>query len=281
LIILNTFIQLNNRLNNTMSNDYTTSQMHDTIHQFEVLSPEECIALIARVEAKGFEPLPVQYDKQYRNNVRVKLEDPELLHALLGQVLKHVPHVLNVDKDTKTLHTHRLLHGKWQVAGLDPVLRFYRYDKGGVFEQHEDFSDHVDALRHRGMVTLFIYLNDVPHANGGSTDFFVHDGQRFVENLSVQPQAGKAVCFHQRLTHRGAPLLQGHKYCVRTNILYKRLNDVPSLNTNETNAICLYEEAMECESNTEKAEKAEKAESLLIEAQSLWPDVMMYMEDTN
>ncbi len=54
-----------------------------------------------------------------------------------------------------------------------------------------------------------IYLNG--GARGGETRF---------ENASVTPEAGLALIFDHYLLHEGAPVLEGQKYVLRSDVMY-------------------------------------------------------------
>ncbi len=48
---------------------------------------------------------------------------------------------------------------------------------------------------------------------GGSTDFDLVG--------SVVPETGMALLFEHRVLHQGAPLLEGVKYVMRTDVMYR------------------------------------------------------------
>ena len=251
--------------------DYTEEEMQNGVLEIpDVLSRKQCEKLICRCEEIGFETLDTKkYDASQRNNKRLFLNDPKLAAVLFSRLLGHVPAILELGPHTKTLHSHRLLHGEWKLHGLDSRIRCYRYDQDNHFDRHEDYSDHVDPLRHRGMLTLMVYLNDV--AEGGSTQFYVHNGQRFEIRLAVNAEAGKAAVFHQRLTHRGEPVKSPPKYCLRTNVLYKRVDPVPELRPEEAAAVEAFRQAQTIENEVEQIKA-------LCAAAEKWKDVEMYVE---
>lgn len=87
-----------------------------------------------------------------------------------------------------------------------------RYQVGDYYHWHIDGGSHDFADRQ--LVALW-YLNDVPIAAGGSTDF-LHQG------ISVQPEKGKLLLFPPFWTHehRAAEIKQGLKYIATTWILF-------------------------------------------------------------
>jgi hypothetical protein len=63
---------------------------------------------------------------------------------------------------------------------------------------------------------MMFYLNE--DCEGGTTDFmFVAD-----DELHVVPQTGMGLVFSHPLYHRGAPVISGKKYVLRTDVMYRR-----------------------------------------------------------
>ena len=118
---------------------------------------------------------------------------------------------------------------KWErPSGLNEHIKFQAYAKHGIFHQHKDGY----ALRVKGqpgttaqnegdqsLLTVLIYLNDVPAKEGGSTSFLAADEERFVK---VQPEAGMLLAFDHHLTHTGSYLRSGEKHLILTQVMYRR-----------------------------------------------------------
>ncbi|MEZ5536846.1 MAG: 2OG-Fe(II) oxygenase [Thiolinea sp.] len=87
-----------------------------------------------------------------------------------------------------------------------------RYQPGEYYHWHIDGGSHQFAERQ--LVALW-YLNDVPEAAGGSTDFLYQD-------IRVQPEKGKLVLFPPFWTHehRAAELHAGVKYIATTWVIF-------------------------------------------------------------
>ena len=69
------------------------------------------------------------------------------------------------------------------------------------------------------MLTLQLYLNDVPLEAGGQTAF-LHDLQE--RRVSFEPRAGSALLPPHNLLHEGSLLGAGHKHTMRTDDMYQR-----------------------------------------------------------
>ncbi|RKH69144.1 2OG-Fe(II) oxygenase [Corallococcus llansteffanensis] len=168
-----------------------------------LLSAEECRALIKRIEEAGPTAAPITTAAGFvmrpdiRNNTRVMFDDVGLAMLLFERIAPHVP--LRLERE-------------WEACGANERLRCYRYEAGQYFAPHFDgaFVRHRDE---RSLLTFMVYLNDCPH--GGATNFL---------NLgrSVTPSAGTALLFNHHLFHEGAVVTAGLKYALRTDLMYRR-----------------------------------------------------------
>ncbi len=166
----------------------------------DLLSPEECAGLIARSEALGYEAAAVGGEllPQFRNNARAFLEDAALAADLWRRAVSFVPR----ERDGQV------------ACGLHERFRFYRY------EAAEQFGAHYDGSVRRGVeeskLTFMVYLSDV--TEGGATLFY-RPGR--VIDFEVRPGCGKALIFEHLRLHEGAAVVQGRKYVLRTDVMYR------------------------------------------------------------
>lgn len=164
----------------------------------DVLSPDECQAMIARAESTGFELATInawdgpRVDRETRNNDRLIIDDAHLAHDVWIRVSAHIPQV----------RTGR------QVRGLNERFRFYRYTPGQRFHWHSDgpFSRDNGEL---SLLTFMIYLSE--DYEGGATRF---------EGLTVEGRMGMALVFDHGLIHEGASVTEGIKYVLRSDVMY-------------------------------------------------------------
>ncbi|EYF02969.1 prolyl hydroxylase family protein [Chondromyces apiculatus] len=170
-----------------------------------VLSAEECEHLIQRAEGVGFADAPVtvgvnkfRMAPDIRNNLRVMVDAPEDAAWLWARIEPFVP----------------ASFGDFYAVGLNERLRYYRYQAGQFFDWHRDGS-FMRSRDEQSMLTVLFYLND--GFAGGTTDFMDGDG-----DLCVPPQRGGALLFMHQLSHRGAPVLAGTKYVLRSDVMYAR-----------------------------------------------------------
>ncbi|KAI0451135.1 hypothetical protein F5B21DRAFT_516974 [Xylaria acuta] len=118
---------------------------------------------------------------------------------------------------------------KYEFYRVNKRLRFLKYTAGQFFKPHCDgaygeTTPEGDAVR--TYMTVHLYLNDSQQEVGpgvdligGATSFLSRDDSR---KLDVNPKAGRVLIFqHSRLKHSGDNVIAGHKFTVRTDIMYK------------------------------------------------------------
>ena len=170
-----------------------------------VLSPGECTALIGRIDALGPVEAPITTPGGFvmrpdiRNNTRVILEDEALAEDLFRRVRPALPAMMK----------------GMALWGANERFRCYRYAPGQRFAMHYDGS-FVRGEHERSLVTFMIYLNE--GCEGGATHFPVN--QR-----TIEPRAGRALFFQHHLLHEGCPVESGVKYVLRSDIMYRSLED--------------------------------------------------------
>ena len=100
---------------------------------------------------------------------------------------------------------------------LNERLRFLRYDPGHKFEAHHDGEYWRPDGIERSYITVQLYLNE--GFEGGSTTF-IHPHKHW-EKKEVVPKIGSVLVFEHAILHEGSALIEGRKYCVRTDVMYK------------------------------------------------------------
>lgn len=168
-------------------------------------SVSKCNEFIQRSESIGYQEALIQTDfgqkrlEQVRNNQRVLFTDNDLAHEIWDELKPYCPATI----------------GNSEVVGLNELFRFYKYEKGQMFQKHRDQS-FIRNERESSYYTLLIYLND--DFEGGATSFNL---------LELTPKKGTALVFLHNLEHEGKVLISGTKYVLRTDIMYAlKDNDV-------------------------------------------------------
>ncbi|MDY3562936.1 2OG-Fe(II) oxygenase [Gemmata sp. JC673] len=181
------------------------------IHDF--FSPDECDYYITMTESAGYGDAPITTTggpvmrKDIRNNDRVMIDDAGIAQSVWERLRPFVPDRVQF----------------WQPVGLNERWRFYRYDPGQQFDWHFDGAYERSPIE-RSAFTLMIYLNG--GVAGGATEFNLrsHGGTRSDDPIvRVQPEAGKVLVFPHRIYHRGAPVADGRKYVMRSDIMCRWL----------------------------------------------------------
>lgn len=186
------------------------------------LFPEECVALIARLEAAGIGATGALYPPAYRNNDRLVLDDAALAAALYLRMEKYAPAVLH-DGDTV-----------WHRTRLNPRFRCCRYRDGQRFTIHRDGEYHAGPLE-RSRLTFMIYLNDGSEFRGGATRYY-RDRSGDVMLRSVTPRRGACILFDHALWHDGEAVHEGTKYVLRSDVIYqaeRRAEKSPARSSND------------------------------------------------
>ena len=166
----------------------------------ELLSPEECAALIESAERGGFSAAPVTTSygpvmiPDYRNNTRVMRDEPAVVNHLWPRM---APFVEQMEIGLP-------------AVGLNERLRYYRYVPGEFFAPHGDGS-FVRNAQEQSLLTLLIYLNG--DCVGGETTF--------LPLPSVRPETGKALFFRHPLGHEGRAVQAGTKYVLRSDVMFR------------------------------------------------------------
>jgi prolyl 4-hydroxylase len=171
----------------------------------DVVTPDECRELIDLTEKSGYGAAPITTEfgfihaPQVRNNGRVMIDDTARAAWLWERVRAHVP----AERDGG------------RAVGLNERFRYYRYEPGQYFRWHYD-GCFERSREERSLLTLMVYLNG--DLLGGETEF---DTGLDEDPLRVRPETGKALLFEHHVRHQGAPVLDGVKYVLRTDVMYR------------------------------------------------------------
>lgn len=145
-----------------------------------------------------------------------------------------LPEVRECDAFTPTDHDN---HVRWKPVGVNPLMRFIRYEEGGQLVAHYD-GTYAKTDEQRTLMSLVIYLttNKTGHTR------FLRDPQagKFMDDMDFSdwdragnadevifanpPKAGSALLFDHRLLHDGEPIGEGEgeKIIIRTDIIFER-----------------------------------------------------------
>jgi prolyl 4-hydroxylase len=168
-----------------------------------LLTPDECGALVARIESLEPEvatintPSGAAVRTDVRNNDRVIFDDEGLAQMLLERVRDRAPHDI---------------HGM-SLVGLNERFRCYRYKPGMRFAPHKDFAFHRDD-NEQSFYSFLVYLNE--GFEGGNTTFATEP------EVSITPKIGMGLLFQHPIIHEGSVVTSGIKYVARTDLMYRK-----------------------------------------------------------
>ncbi|KAL1888265.1 hypothetical protein Sste5346_009657 [Sporothrix stenoceras] len=192
----------------------------------DVLTPDECKAIIAAGESVGFLPdAPVRED----GDVSILAHnfywviDPQFHDLLWSRISQFVPSVL----------------GGRVARGINRRFRVYRYVPGAEYRCHIDgawppsgirpdrtyvYDDSPEGKKQSSLFTFLVYLND--EFEGGETTFFLPGAVEGTLNAyPVRPVMGGVAIFPHgetrgALLHEGTGVRKGAKYVIRTDVEY-------------------------------------------------------------
>ena len=173
-----------------------------------VLTEAECSDLIKVTEEQGYEPalLNVGFGEQQlrtdmRKSERVLMFSVEKANMIWERIKDYIPEVW---KD------------KYEVVGLNERLSCLKYGPGDYFAPHHDGKYVRPDGSEESFITIQLYLNE--GFEGGDTTFMsLCKG----ENVGVVPKIGRVLVFQHDIQHEGSLLVQGTKYSVRTDVMYR------------------------------------------------------------
>ena len=173
-----------------------------------VLTEAECSDLIKVTEEQGYEPalLNVGFGEQQlrtdmRKSERVLIFSVEKANMIWERIKVYIPEVW---KD------------KYEVVGLNERLSCLKYGPGDYFAPHQDGKYVRPDGSEESFITIQLYLNE--GFEGGDTTFMsLCKGG----NVGVVPKIGRVLVFQHDIQHEGSLLVQGTKYSVRTDVMYK------------------------------------------------------------
>ncbi|CAB4423478.1 unnamed protein product [Rhizophagus irregularis] len=139
-----------------------------------------------------------------RNSSRYIRDD----FILSSEIFNRISHVLP--------QTWQWRKKSFPISCLNERLRFLKYKKGEFFKSHQDGMYRRDDGSETSFVTLQLYLNE--GYQGGETTFL---NNSLNVRIPVVPKPGRVLIFEHQLLHEGSKLIDGIKYVIRTDIMYK------------------------------------------------------------
>lgn len=195
----------------SLLNIYQQEPLIQTVDQ--VFTAHECQQFIQLSHQYDYEVAGITINRyraevrtEVRNNQRVIYDDISLAKNIFQRVKDFLPQQLN----------------GWDLYGLNERFRFYLYESGQTFKPHYDASYEVSDW-HSSQLTLLIYLSE--NFTGGETIFYRDSGMLKPSTdtrvACITPMLGQILIFEHQQLHEGAPVLEGQKYVLRTDVMYR------------------------------------------------------------
>ena len=197
-------------LNKSISNHASIIQYpagnDQEILTLNIFTKVEALELINAAEEVGFGS--THFENTYRGNLRLITFDTHLANKMWDRI-KHVfPENLKIGNDD------------YYRVGLNECMRWSKYPHGTYFTKHVDGNYYNKSQGILSFYTLNIYLND--NFKKGRTNFYLPHNNI----IHIVPETGLALIFRQPPTkeylHEGEKVLDGYKYILRTDVIYKQ-----------------------------------------------------------
>merc|ERR1712224_708821 len=151
--------------------------------------------MLQSLNAKRFTPALVnigggvqQYLPEYRDSFRIVQDSPSIADWLLEALRPHLPQGMVGPRSPWRVPVKNL-----ELSEINERCRFLCYVPGQHFRRHADGGEmrrarasSSSSARDLSLVTLQLYLHDMPHQNGGATRFHCAGGQ----HIDYHPTAG-------------------------------------------------------------------------------------------
>ena len=159
---------------------------------------------------------------------RIMWDSPEVADALLARIRPHIPLNTSTLKNSPYVTSDDPVwsSGTWRISRLNDRLRFLRYQPGMFFRQHSDGFYVTPDESEVSFLTVHLYLRGSRDLKGGATRFFGEDRPGHLNTYDVDPCAGACLIFqHHDLVHSGEAVVQGTKYTMRTDVMYRQIRN--------------------------------------------------------
>ncbi|CAJ2506507.1 Uu.00g006370.m01.CDS01 [Anthostomella pinea] len=212
----------------------------------DLFTPEECSKLLALVRKPDNAPWPPavvtafdgsqHVDVSSRHCGRIIYYSTRLAEKLLQRVVPHLPpEIVTLENHPDVTGQYPVLRGEtWTISRFTEDIKFLKYEPGNYFRAHADGRCvDVDTFE-KSYLTVHIYLgggDEDDGVEGGATRFAVDFQDPKAGKVDVNPKTGSAVVFQQRdLYHSGEEVTKGTKYTLRTDVMYKKIEETLRIN---------------------------------------------------
>ena len=208
----------------------TVDERISTVDAFvvkDVLTPNECAAWIQRAEQEGFQ-CPSGSEMFAGKRKRVILKSEGLASRMWDKISTVIPARVHDEKASSSFSfsgpANNIRSGGYFATHINPLFRFSKYEQGDQFAIHTDTCYAKDECE-TGLCTILLYLNGCDNMQGGET-VILPNGEGN-EKITISPEPGLALVFYHMLPHAGLEVTSGCKYVIRSDVMYRRVIDIP------------------------------------------------------
>eukprot|EP00798_Chlamydomonas_sp_ICE-L_P006315 gene6315-biopygen1457 len=189
-----------------------------------VLSAEECDGYIKQAEMEGFKRPGINGVVFAGRRERVVMTSEELAARLWDKIRDNLTDRVLYTKNASFSGPKKdvLLSGLYTPTHVSDFYRFSKYCPGDEFLTHTDTCFAKDEGE-TGLCTVLLYLNGGDFQGGETVLYNKKNG--LDPELTVTPERGLALVFYHMVPHARLKVLTGHKYVVRTEVMYRRVSD--------------------------------------------------------
>ena len=224
------------RARQTVATDFDVSHVQGYRQGFSfaravdgVLTESECVDILRALNGKKFTPALVgvgggvqQYIPDYRDSFRVIQDSPPFADWLTEVLRPHLPPTMDGELSQWGVACNEL-----ELSEVSSWCRFLCYLPGQQFKPHSDGgemrrprgSEESSTARDLSLITIQLYLHDLPAASGGATRFLARPQTK--PDVDYQPKAGSVLLFTQELSHEGVVVEEAcRKFTMRSEVMY-------------------------------------------------------------
>lgn len=208
----------------------------------ELFSQKECSEVLAELNTLNWVPVGQNgYLKDYDphkdsiGSYRASCYSDAFARLLWNRLAPSLPILRIMNDNTPTdWNGHRI----WRAVGVNPLMRFIRYEKLGMLIPHYDSSYEFHEGK-RTLMSLIIYLTECEEGEGGATRFIVDPQQHLPLTereyndwtgpppqsailYAIPPKQGMAVAFDHRILHDSEFVQNSSKLILRTDIIFEK-----------------------------------------------------------
>ncbi|KAH9950212.1 hypothetical protein B0H21DRAFT_723808 [Amylocystis lapponica] len=187
----------------------------------DFLTAEECKTFTKFIEGQSLELTPPKKKGEAdRVNYRLSVTSTEVAQRLFSLLSPHLP---TFPYPTSAKHPNAVVDRP--VDSFNSHIRLYKYSPGQHFGPHYDDSVRDQQTGTKSEWTLLLYLSGVEDGVKGGETIFYKERRGNPRESIVAPLTRGTVLLHRHgqncLLHEGSPVLDGVKYILRTDLMFK------------------------------------------------------------